>query len=101
MAKSTAQTPVRSTTDQLRELANAYEAVFGVEGHRSLAQQKVWAHQADFCYARKAVFVLNGKGELQALRAAWADGRRSWWRNVLDQLDFARAVVEKPKTIRR
>ena len=90
-----------SGTGAIKEVADAYEAVFGVEGHRNLAQQKVMQHVEDFCYARKAVFVLDGKGELCALRAAWADGRRSFWRNILEQLEFARATPAKPKTIRR
>lgn len=84
-----------------RELAAAYLDVFGEPEHRTSSQRKVMDDLEAKCFFRKHLFVPNSRGELGQERGAWAEGRRTIYLHLLDQLDLARAgQLEKPKVIK-
>jgi hypothetical protein len=58
-------------------IVSAYRHVFGVDGHRSEAQQVVWDDMKKRARLEAPVFITDVQGALCPLRAAFADGQRS------------------------
>lgn len=60
-----------------KAVISAYRHVFGVDGHRSEAQQTVWDDMRKRARLDAPVFITDVNGTLCPLRAAFADGQRS------------------------
>lgn len=90
--------------DSTRELANAFEAVFGQPETRTREQQLVAAELEHRCFFREPILALKRTGGMCPEYGRWGEGRRSVWLIILAQLDAAQAKetpTEKPKAIRR
>lgn len=83
--------------DQKRQqfdVAKAYETVFGVEGKRSVAQQKVWDDLEVRCLMKKTTMQMDSTGAIDTHKTVANEGCRSILLQILRQLDIAQSGVE-------
>lgn len=77
------------------ELANAYEAVFGQDGKRTLFQQKVWDHLEHECYFRRKLVVVDSRNRSDMEHTAVREGRRQIFLEILSKLELAENGLKK------
>lgn len=80
------------------ELAAAYEAVFGKEGHRNIHQEKVWRDLMRQCGWGKPVFQFDQQGHFCPLRASFRDGQHSVIAMFMEQLELSESGPQSIST---
>jgi hypothetical protein len=81
---------------EVARLALAYRAVFGREGHRTPAQELVWANLEHLAYRHRSTMVPDKNGALCALRTSQAEGQRILFLQIEELVRRASAEDEKP-----
>jgi hypothetical protein len=93
-----------SANPTTRELATAFEAVFGQPDARSREQRLVATELEHRCFFKEPILGLKRTGGMCPEYGRWGEGRRSVWLIILSQLEAAQAKetpADKPKAIRR
>jgi len=93
--KTTAQKAAEER-EKVRRLAIAFREVFGSDGHRSPAQQIVWARLEAMGYVRKPTWALDNDGAIDPLRTLNAEGHRNFFQQI-DELVRHASTAEEPK----